>query len=71
MASTEGLVPITRKFLASYDDKYPFAPLPDDVSRLSSEIRSIITDLLLISGFLLILPHRRYESDQVRRHAGH
>jgi len=57
MASTEGLVPITRKFLASYDDKYPFAPLPDDVSRLSSEILSIITDLLLISGFLVLFSY--------------
>ncbi|CAN1199179.1 Protein DOUBLE-STRAND BREAK FORMATION [Linum perenne] len=46
MASTKGLVPITRKFLASYYDKYPFSPLSDDVSRLSSEIRSIILDLL-------------------------
>uniref|UniRef100_A0A6N2K6T1 GOLD domain-containing protein n=2 Tax=Salix viminalis TaxID=40686 RepID=A0A6N2K6T1_SALVM len=46
MASTEGLVPITRRFLASYYDKYPFAPLPDDVSRLSDEIRSITSDLL-------------------------
>ncbi|KAB5531874.1 hypothetical protein DKX38_018544 [Salix brachista] len=46
MASTEGLVPITRRFLASYYEKYPFAPLPDDVSRLSSEIRSITSDLL-------------------------
>lgn len=46
MASTEGLVPITRIFLASYYDKYPFTPLPDDVSRLSSEIRSMTSDLL-------------------------
>ncbi|CAK7343422.1 unnamed protein product [Dovyalis caffra] len=46
MTSTEGLVPITRKFLASYYDTYPFAPLSDDVSRLSSEIRSITSDLL-------------------------
>ncbi|CAN1245766.1 hypothetical protein LINGRAPRIM_LOCUS3032 [Linum grandiflorum] len=46
MASTEGLVPITRKFLASYYDKYPFPPLSDDVSRLSSEMHSIILDLL-------------------------
>ncbi|KAF9680149.1 hypothetical protein SADUNF_Sadunf06G0091100 [Salix dunnii] len=46
MASTEGLVPITRRFLASYYDKYPFASLPDDVSRLSSEIRSMTSDLL-------------------------
>ncbi|TXG57464.1 hypothetical protein EZV62_015293 [Acer yangbiense] len=46
MASTEGLVPITRNFLASYYDKYPFAPLSDDVSRLSSQIRSLADDLL-------------------------
>ncbi|OAY44617.1 uncharacterized protein LOC110621808 isoform X2 [Manihot esculenta] len=46
MASTEGLVPITRQFLASYYDKYPFAPLSDDVSRLSSEIRSLASGLL-------------------------
>ncbi|XP_028808511.1 uncharacterized protein LOC114763081 [Neltuma alba] len=46
MASTEGLVPITRSFLASYYDKYPFEPLSDDVSRLTSEIRSMANDLL-------------------------
>ncbi|XVF84115.1 hypothetical protein PTKIN_Ptkin17bG0000100 [Pterospermum kingtungense] len=46
MASTEGLVPITRTFLASYYDKYPFDPLSDDVSRLSSQIRSFAQDLL-------------------------
>ncbi|XP_016182780.1 uncharacterized protein LOC107624827 isoform X2 [Arachis ipaensis] len=46
MASTEGLVPITRAHLASYYDKYPCPPLSDDVSRLSSEIRSISNDLL-------------------------
>ncbi|XAR55694.1 hypothetical protein NMG60_11035862 [Bertholletia excelsa] len=45
MASTEGLVPITRQFLASYYDKYPFTPLSDDVGRLSSEIRSMANDL--------------------------
>ncbi|XVE84284.1 hypothetical protein DITRI_Ditri17bG0000500 [Diplodiscus trichospermus] len=46
MTSTEGLVAITRTFLASYYDKYPFDPLSDDVSRLSSEIRSFSQDLL-------------------------
>ncbi|KAH9737153.1 GOLD domain-containing protein [Citrus sinensis] len=49
MASTEGLVPITRNFLASYYDKYPAPPLSDDVSRLSSQIRSLANDLLLDS----------------------
>ncbi|XP_065854280.1 uncharacterized protein [Euphorbia lathyris] len=46
MASTQGVVPITREFLASYYDKHPFAPLSDDVVRLSSEIRSMASDLL-------------------------
>lgn len=46
MASTEGLVPITRAFLASYYDQHPFTPLSPDVSRLSSELRSMATDLL-------------------------
>ncbi|MED6133120.1 hypothetical protein PIB30_025597 [Stylosanthes scabra] len=46
MASTEGLVPITRAHLASYYDKYPFPPLSHDVSRLSSQIRSFANDLL-------------------------
>uniref|UniRef100_A0A5B6YJ12 GOLD domain-containing protein n=1 Tax=Davidia involucrata TaxID=16924 RepID=A0A5B6YJ12_DAVIN len=45
MASTDGLVPITRTFLASYYDKYPFTPLSDDVSRISSEICSVAADL--------------------------
>ncbi|EXC35202.1 hypothetical protein L484_022756 [Morus notabilis] len=45
-ASTEGLVPITRAFLSSYYDKYPFSPLSDDVSRLSSEIRSFANDVI-------------------------
>ncbi|GMP86224.1 hypothetical protein CsSME_00039077 [Camellia sinensis var. sinensis] len=45
MASMDGLVPITRAFLASYYDKYPFTPLSDDVSRLTTEIRSVASDL--------------------------
>nr|XP_016504186.1 PREDICTED: uncharacterized protein LOC107822188 [Nicotiana tabacum] len=45
MASTEGLMPITRAFLASYYDKYPFTPLSEDVSRLSDQIHSMANDL--------------------------
>ncbi|XXG40124.1 hypothetical protein AAC387_Pa01g0917 [Persea americana] len=45
-SSTEGLVPITRTFLSRYYDKYPFTPLCDDVSRLSSELRAMAEDLL-------------------------
>lgn len=49
MASTEGLVPITRAFLASYYDKYPFPPLSDDVSGLYSDMASLIQLLALQS----------------------
>lgn len=45
MASTKGLVPITRSFLSRYYDKYPFNPLCDDVSRLTSELRAMAEDL--------------------------
>ena len=50
MASTEGLVPITRAYLSTYYDKYPFVPLSDDVTNLSAKIRSIITDLQTYSS---------------------
>ncbi|GAV77498.1 hypothetical protein CFOL_v3_20969 [Cephalotus follicularis] len=46
MASTQGLVPINRSFLASYYDKYPFQPLSGEVSLLSFQIRSFANDLL-------------------------
>lgn len=49
MASTEGLMPITREFLAQYYDKYPFDPLSDDVARLSAEIRSLATNICIDS----------------------
>lgn len=38
-------MPITRAFLASYYDKYPFTPLSQDVSRLTDEIHSMANDL--------------------------
>lgn len=38
-------MPITRAFLASYYDKYPFTPLSEDVSRLSDQIHSMANDL--------------------------
>ncbi|KAK9153379.1 hypothetical protein Sjap_000859 [Stephania japonica] len=44
MASTEGLVPITRDYLSRYYDKYPFSPLSDDVPRLTSQLLSIVND---------------------------
>ncbi|XP_042492150.1 uncharacterized protein LOC122071804 isoform X2 [Macadamia integrifolia] len=45
MASTEGLVPITRTFLSRYYDKYPFPAIPEDVFRLSTQLRSMSNDL--------------------------
>lgn len=46
MASTEGMVPITREFLARYYDNYPFDPLAGDVGRLSGELRAMSGELL-------------------------
>ncbi|XP_010036049.2 uncharacterized protein LOC104425150 [Eucalyptus grandis] len=46
MSSMDGLVPITRSFLAAYYDKYSFPPLSEDVAALSSRIRSLSNDLL-------------------------
>ncbi|XP_043704527.1 uncharacterized protein LOC122654484 isoform X2 [Telopea speciosissima] len=45
MACTEGLVPITRTFLARYYDKYPLPVLPEDVFRLSTQLREMTNDL--------------------------
>ncbi|KAG9153406.1 hypothetical protein Leryth_021831 [Lithospermum erythrorhizon] len=45
MASTEGLVPITRPYLSSYYDKYPFPQLSSDISRLSNQLHSLAFDL--------------------------
>ncbi|PKA58562.1 hypothetical protein AXF42_Ash008849 [Apostasia shenzhenica] len=40
-SSTEGLVPITRAFLARYYDKYPAPALSGDVARLTAELLSL------------------------------
>lgn len=42
-------MPITRAFLASYYDKYPFAPLSQDASRLTEEIHSMAIALQKVS----------------------
>ncbi|XP_022156250.1 uncharacterized protein LOC111023184 [Momordica charantia] len=68
MASMEGLVPITRHFLASYYDKYTFTPLSDDVSRLSTEM------LAMANSLLDELPPTSEEStllDEAKRHPPH
>ncbi|XP_076908414.1 uncharacterized protein LOC143565289 [Bidens hawaiensis] len=41
MASTNGLVPITRAFLSSYYDKYPFTPISSDVSTLTHHLYNL------------------------------
>jgi len=55
MASTEGLVPITRSYLAKFYDKYSFAPVSEDVTRLSNELRKCYR------SFLSELPDRPAE----------
>ncbi|XP_042420525.1 uncharacterized protein LOC122008751 [Zingiber officinale] len=40
-SSTQGLVPITRAYLAHYYDKYLLPPLPEDVARLTAELRKL------------------------------
>ncbi|CAL9047350.1 uncharacterized protein LOC103977773 [Musa acuminata AAA Group] len=40
-SSAEGLVPITRAFLARYYDTCPLPPLSEDVSRLTAELREL------------------------------
>ncbi|KAJ4788295.1 Retinal-binding protein [Rhynchospora pubera] len=50
MASTrDGLVPITRAYLAKYYDKYPLSPLPDEVLQLIEELKSLSEDLAKVS----------------------
>ncbi|KAI3839401.1 hypothetical protein MKW92_030821, partial [Papaver armeniacum] len=46
MASTEGLMPITRAFLAQYYDKYPLTPVSENVARLTTKLRSMSDDLI-------------------------
>jgi hypothetical protein len=43
--TTEGLVPITRAYLARYYDKYPLAPLPDAAVDLAARLRVLSADL--------------------------
>ncbi|KAE8773075.1 hypothetical protein D1007_54829 [Hordeum vulgare] len=43
--TTEGLVPITRDYLARYYDKYPLPPIPDGVTALAARLRALSTDL--------------------------
>ncbi|KAL9259664.1 hypothetical protein AKJ16_DCAP05652 [Drosera capensis] len=49
MASVEGLVPITRAFLAQYYEKYPFELAPD-VHSVTTDVRSVINELMSSSS---------------------
>ncbi|KAL6619471.1 hypothetical protein ACP70R_031946 [Stipagrostis hirtigluma subsp. patula] len=49
MATTEGLVPITRAYLARYYDKYPLAPLPDAAADLAQRLRALSADLAAVA----------------------
>jgi hypothetical protein len=46
MASTAGLVPITRAFLSKFYDKYPFQPLTSDVSLLTNACKEQALSIL-------------------------
>ncbi|XP_074311962.1 uncharacterized protein LOC141647604 isoform X2 [Silene latifolia] len=62
MASTLGLVPITRAYLSSYYDKYPLVPLSTDVADFSSQLRSLIDDFCSQSP---ITPDEKIVVDEV------
>lgn len=46
MASVNGLVPITRAFLAKYYDNYPCPPRSEDVVRVTEQLRGMSRSLL-------------------------
>uniref|UniRef100_A0A0D9ZX45 GOLD domain-containing protein n=1 Tax=Oryza glumipatula TaxID=40148 RepID=A0A0D9ZX45_9ORYZ len=48
--ATEGLVPITRAYLARYYDKYPLPPLPDAATALADRLRAISAALALAAA---------------------
>ncbi|XP_066368590.1 uncharacterized protein [Miscanthus floridulus] len=49
MATTEGLAPITRTYLARYYDKYPLPPLPDATTDLAARLRALSADLAAVA----------------------
>ncbi|GAB2235425.1 hypothetical protein Droror1_Dr00025850 [Drosera rotundifolia] len=49
MASVEGIVPITRAFLAQYYEMYPFELAPD-VHSVTADVRSVINELMSSSS---------------------
>ncbi|KAG8085114.1 hypothetical protein GUJ93_ZPchr0010g7565 [Zizania palustris] len=47
--ATEGLVPITRAYLARYYDKYPLPPLPEAVTDLAARLRGLSRGLTAVA----------------------
>ncbi|KAF0926358.1 hypothetical protein E2562_023076 [Oryza meyeriana var. granulata] len=50
--ATEGLVPITRAYLARYYDKYPLPPLPDDATSLADRLRALSAGLAAVAPIM-------------------
>ncbi|PVH62742.1 hypothetical protein PAHAL_3G384800 [Panicum hallii] len=57
MATTEGLVPITRAYLARYYDKYPLAPLPDAATDLAARLRTLSADLAAVAPIAPVMTY--------------
>lgn len=73
MASTAGLIPITRAFLAKFYDKYPFDPISSDKAGLLDRLKSLSDDLEkerieaggvegLADGIIFETPHKLDEN---------
>ncbi|CAI7743749.1 unnamed protein product [Closterium sp. NIES-54] len=74
MASTKGLVPITRNFLAAFYAKHPFDPLHDDVEKLFARLTELSEGIDakrvategeekgLLASLLLEAPHKLDEN---------
>ncbi|OEL19018.1 hypothetical protein BAE44_0019963 [Dichanthelium oligosanthes] len=57
MATTEGLVPITRAYLARYYDKYPLPPLPDTATDLAARLRALSADLTAVAPIASVMTY--------------
>ncbi|KAF6988771.1 hypothetical protein CFC21_006231 [Triticum aestivum] len=68
MTTTEGLVPITRDYLARYYDKYPLPPIPDGVTALSARLRALSAELAAASPFSPEEEHLKQEASGVPAH---
>eukprot|EP00897_Mesotaenium_endlicherianum_P002508 jgi/Mesen1/2285/ME000154S01453 len=69
MASTKGLMPITRPFLAKFYDKYPFDPIVPEVTKLHDRLQVLCDeldaerqkqggDLFMVESLIFEAPHK-------------